>query len=304
MKILFVVNPISGGVNKEPFLKSAKNICEKYGIQYHIFKTTGKDDKAQLQEVLQNVNPDKVASVGGDGTTLFTAIALLQTSIPMGIIPLGSANGMATELFVNPSPVEALKDIIMSDIKAPLDMVLVNDKHYSIHIGDVGVNAQIVHAYEKDAERGMVTYAKYFIEELKNIAPFKVSIKANDEVIEEKGVMLGICNARKYGTGIPLNVTGNPMDGKFEIVLVKKLDTNTLVKAGLSRFDEKFHDAQNGIIISTEQAEISFDEPRLLQLDGEVIGKFEKLKAHILKGAVRLITHKDNVYYKRTHLGR
>jgi len=50
MKILFVVNPISGGVNKAPFLNSAKKICGKYGIQYHIFKTTGKDDEKHLKE--------------------------------------------------------------------------------------------------------------------------------------------------------------------------------------------------------------------------------------------------------------
>jgi len=42
MKLLFVVNPISGGVDKEPFLKDAKAFCDKYGIRYHIFRTTGK----------------------------------------------------------------------------------------------------------------------------------------------------------------------------------------------------------------------------------------------------------------------
>ena len=104
MKILFVVNPISGGVNKEPFLRNAKSICEKFGLDYRIFRTTGKDDENQLTAVLLNYLPDKVASIGGDGTTLFTAITLLNTPIPMGIIPLGSANGMATELFVNPEP--------------------------------------------------------------------------------------------------------------------------------------------------------------------------------------------------------
>ncbi len=88
------------------------------------------------------------------------------------------------------------------------------------------------------------------------------------------------------------------MDGKFEIVLIKKMDANSLLKAGLSRFDEKFHDAQNGIVISTEQAEISFDKPRLLQLDGEVIGKYEHLHIKIVKGAINLITHKDNLYYR------
>ena len=43
MKLFFVVNPISGGVDKEPFLKEAKKLCELYGHDYHIFKTTGKE---------------------------------------------------------------------------------------------------------------------------------------------------------------------------------------------------------------------------------------------------------------------
>ncbi len=296
MKLLFVVNPISGGVNKEPFLKKAKALCKKYGVDYEIFKTTGKNDDKNLKIVLKEVNPDKVLSVGGDGTTLFTSIVLLNSKFPMGIIPLGSANGMATELFVNPDPIGALTDVILSQVVAGLDMVIVNDEHYSIHIGDVGVNAAIVESYEKDKNRGMATYAKYFIEELKRLTPFGFTIKANGKVIKDKGLMIGICNSKKYGTGIPLNINGNPMDGKFEIVVVEKMNMGTLLKAGLSKFDESFHDSQNGIVISTKSAEIIFDQPRLLQLDGEVIGKFDKLKVDILPGAVKLITHHDNLF--------
>jgi len=294
MKLLFVVNPISGGVDKEPFIRKAKSICKKYGIDHYFFKTTGKDDEKRLKTLLQDFNPDKIASVGGDGTTLFTAIALIGTDFPMGIIPLGSANGMATELFVNPNPIEALKDLILSQVVAGLDMLKVNDSFYSIHIGDVGINASIVDAYSKDKNRGMATYAKYFIEELKRLKPFKINIQANDKIYSEYGLMVGICNSRKYGTGVPLNLDGNPMDGKFEIVLVKNIDLNSLIKSGLSKFDERFYDSQNGLVISTTEAEISFDQPRLLQLDGEIIGKFNRISVRMLKGAVNLITHNGN----------
>ena len=296
MRLLFVVNPISGGVDKEPFLKSAKALCKKYGIEYKIFKTTGNNDAQNLKLILDKFDPDKVVSAGGDGTTLFTSIVLRNSKYPLGIIPLGSANGMATELFVNPDPVNALKDIIMSQVVAGLDMVVVNDKHYSIHIGDVGINAQIVASYEKDKNRGMATYAKYFIEELKQISPFEIKIKANGKVIKNRGVMVGICNSRKYGTGIPLNLNGNPMDGKFEIVIVENINANSLLKAGLSKFDESFYDSQNGMIISTDEAAINFEKPRLLQLDGEVIGKFSELKIKILHGAVKFITDNNNKF--------
>ena len=296
MKLLFVVNPISGGVDKEPFLKEASNLCIKYGIDYQIFKTSGKNDEEDVRKLLTEYKPDKVLSVGGDGTTLFTALALLDSGYPMGIIPLGSANGMATELFVNPNPIEALKDVIMSEKIAGLDLLKVNDEHYTTHIGDVGVNAQIVEAYEKDPKRGMATYAKYFIDELTRLKPFPVTVKANGKTYHDKVLMIGICNARKYGTGVPLNINGNPMDGKFELVLVTKISSGSLLKAGLSRFNDSFYDNQASKVIVAEYAEIAFDEPRLLQLDGEVIGKFEKIKVEMMKGAVKLITHGGNQY--------
>ncbi len=294
MKLLLVVNPISGGVDKTPFLNRAEPLLKKYGIAYRIFNTTGKNDREHLQMAIEEFRPDRVVSVGGDGTTLFTATTLMSSNIPMGIIPLGSANGMAVELNVNPNPIEALKDIIMSQIIAGLDMVCGNDKHYSIHIGDVGINARIVDAYSKDPNRGMITYAKYFIEELQRLEPFPVKIKTDDKELETLGVMAAICNSRKYGTGVPINIAGNPLDGKFEIVIVENINLNSLILAGLASFNEKFATSQNGFTISTTKAQLSFDKPRVLQLDGEVIGEFSEVKAEIIESAVNFITHSEN----------
>lgn len=294
MKLMFVVNPISGGVNKEPFLRKAKSYCKTYGIDYSIFKTTGKDDDAHLQKELKNYQPDRVVSVGGDGTTLFTAINLLNTKYPMGIVPLGSANGMATELFVPNNPMDALNEIVVSQIIEGLDLVQVNKEHYTLHIGDVGINAGIVHAYEQDSNRGMATYAKYFFEELRKQEPFDMTIETSHTNIETSGLMLGICNARKYGTGVPLNISGNPMDGKFELVIIKDVKPQTLIKSGLSKFDERFFDSKGSELITTDYANVSFKAPRLLQLDGEVIGKFKHLEIEMLSNAVQLITSKNN----------
>jgi len=298
MKILLVVNPISGGVDKEPFLRKSETLLNKYGIDYKVFKTTGVNDEDELKIVLDEYQPDRVASVGGDGTTLFTAIALLGTDYPMGIIPQGSANGMAIELFVNPDPIEALKDLIMSDTIRGLDLLLVNDQYYTTHLGDVGINANIVEAYSKDKNRGMITYAKYFLEELDKLKHFNMTVKANGETTKANGLMVSICNSRKYGTGVPLNAVGNPMDGKFEIVIVEKVDTISLIKAGLAKFDEEYLKSQYSQLIVTKEAEIEFEEPRLLQLDGEVIGMFDKIDIKILTGAIKLITHHDNLNIK------
>ncbi|MGY0392527.1 diacylglycerol/lipid kinase family protein [Bizionia sp. KMM 8389] len=296
MKILIVVNPISGDVDKEPFLSYAISVCSKYAISYDIFKTTGENDAENLKKQIKSYKPDRIASVGGDGTTLFTAVTLLDSGIPMGIVPLGSANGMAMELSVDKSPKKAFLDIIMSQVIGNLDMLLINKKHHAIHIGDVGLNAKIVEAYENDSNRGMATYAKYFVEQLQQNNPFPMSITTDNEKLETKGLMLGICNARKYGTGVPLNKTGNPMDGIFELVIISKIDATSLLKAGLSKFDESFHDSENIQVIKTTKATIDFKNSHLLQLDGEVIGSFKTLDIEILPAAIKLITTTNNSY--------
>jgi len=294
MKIFFIVNPISGGVDKEPFLKEARQLCELFGIEHQIFKTTGQNDKENARKGIEAFKPDKIVSVGGDGTTLFTATTLLNTNYPMGIIPLGSANGMATELYVDPSPINALKEIIMTDIVGDLDLLLINGKHYTMHLGDVGINAQIVESYENDENRGMITYAKYFLAELHKLKPFSVKVETDEESYKDQVLMTAICNARKYGTGVPLNTTGNPMDGKFEIVLLEKLDLPSLIMAGMASLNDKYLDSQKSKVITTTKARIEFDTPRLLQLDGEVIEPLQVIDIELLPGAARLLTTRKN----------
>ena len=294
MKLFFLVNPVSGGIDKEPFLKKAKELCDLYGIDYEIFKTTGENDREGFLKSLEEFKPDKVLAVGGDGTVLFTAVTLLESHLPMGIIPLGSANGMATELFVDPDPVQALRDVIMSDLVEGLDLLLINEKHYALHIGDVGINAGIVEAYEKDPKRGMITYAKYFIEEMSQLKPFRVVAETDADSYEGEVLMAAICNARKYGTGVPLNDVGNPMDGEFELVFLEKVDVPTLIRAGLASFNDKFHDSQVSTLIRAKRAKLTFDKPRLLQLDGEVAERYKTVDIQMLPGAIRLITTRKN----------
>ena len=291
-----VINPVSGGQKKKDFLEEAESLCKKYAINLRIFETSGTNDQEKLRKEIRSFRPDRLIAAGGDGTVLLVAIALIRSSKPVGIVPLGSANGMAEELGIDPDPVAALKDILMSSWVTPMDLIEVNGKHYSVHIGDVGTNARVVEKYEKDPNRGLGTYAKYFLDELGEVTPFKVKIKTDSDEIEKEALMVAICNARKYGTGIPLTLDGNPLDGKFEIVLIENIDFKAILNIGLSKFNERFFKNRDSTILSAKKAEISFDKPRLLQLDGEPIGKFRNLKVKIRKGVVNLVTTGNNSY--------
>jgi diacylglycerol kinase family enzyme len=289
MKLLFIVNPISGGVDKEPFLRDAQQLCDRYGITLSIFKTTGTNDREQFRKILEKEQPDKVAAVGGDGTVLFAATCLLDSKLPLGIIPKGSANGMAKELHVNVNATEAFKDIILSEVYCSVDLLRINGRHYSIHIGDVGINANLVKSFSADSRRGMTTYAKYFIEEIKRTKAFPVEIEIDGNTTKELCYMVAICNSGRYGTGIILSKQSDLFDGKFEIVLLKEKGINTLIDAALTKFNQSFYRGTHSHILSGDHARLRFDKPRLLQLDGEIIGTFEELEVELLKGAIKII---------------
>jgi len=291
MRLLFIVNPISGGVDKEPFLKEAQKLCSRYDITLTIYKTTGKNDKEQLHKVLEKEQPNKVAAVGGDGTVVFAAISLLESKLPLGIIPKGSANGMAKELHVNSNAIDALKDIIMSEVYRDLDLLRVNETYYSMHIGDVGINANLVKSFSEDSRRGMITYAKYFIDEIKRTKAFPVEVEMDGQATtKESCYMVAICNSGRYGTGVILNKKSDLFDGKFEIVLLKEKGINTLIDAGLTKFNESLYKETHTHVLSGTHARVYFDEPRILQLDGEIIGSFAELNVELLKGAVQIIS--------------
>jgi YegS/Rv2252/BmrU family lipid kinase len=288
MEILLVINPISGNKNKDGFTDSAKLILNKSGLDYHIFKTTGKNDCKQLEGLIASKSPKKVIIAGGDGTLNMFLKPLMENKIKVGFIPMGSANGMAEELNLVDYPKTLLQKFLDSDDFKKLDLLQVNGSHLLLHLGDLGANANLVANYEKDGGRGMFTYAKHFWSEFKNPKSFEFEIVTDLMEYERKGVMLALCNGRKYGTGIPLNTFGKIDDGFFELVIVKAMDFSDLIKATLSKFDEDYH-TENLETIQAKSATIRLKESKLLQIDGEVIGEFKELHIKLIPKALHFI---------------
>lgn len=297
MKLLIVVNPISGGKNKKVFLEKAEDLCRKYGLDYTYFYTTGEGDIKNLKTEVKKTNPDRVVSVGGDGTTLMTALALQHSETPFGIVPMGSANGMAKELNVPSDPMEAFKDLVLSKIIVPLDVIQVNDA-YTIHLGDVGINATLVKNFSEEEGRGWAAYARHFFSAIVNATLFDVSIELDNNRVRHKAYSVIIANTRMYGTGAIINPMGNPHDGIFEIVVILKNDWSGVINLGLTAFDQRATNVLKDYmeIYSTKSATVHFNEPLLLQLDGEVIGKCKKITAEILPGGVKFITTGENFF--------
>lgn len=284
---LFVVNPVSGNgsTNWE------KEICRFFETRKEVidFIILHKDvDESNLTESFKTRSAEKVVAVGGDGTVKLLASLLKNTGIPLGLLPGGSANGMARELGIANGASDALEMLVNSHIEK-IDLIRINDE-ISIHLSDIGLNAALIRHFEKYPTRGWFTYAKALWKALKAKNKFRCTIKTDTELLHRRAYMVVIANATKYGMGAVINPVGGICDGRFEVIVVRKLNFFAILNAFLK--GKPFHH-EKVEVLQTKTAKISIGYKQHFQVDGEYLGKQNRIDAEILPGALRLMLPPD-----------
>lgn len=276
-RVLMVVNPISGGRDKDDLIKKAKEIINNEGLTSRIFFTSGKGDKESLRKEIEEFDPQRIFSVGGDGTIKLIAEILEDDSIPVAIYPAGSANGLA-ENFDLPSDTSSLTHIGLGNKFVHLDTILINNE-FCLHISDMGLNAALIKNYHEGNIRGKLGYLIQSIPTLiQSEFPFQFEIEADGKKMSRQAVLIAIANAKKYGTGANINPRGQYDDGKFEILVFKEFNIPQI----LQTFRENVELSEDFLeIIPAVEARITSSKNIPFQIDGEYRGDIQEVRARI-----------------------
>jgi YegS/Rv2252/BmrU family lipid kinase len=278
-KFLLVINPISGGNDKSDMVGEVKDFAAEAGVELVEYETTGKDDQEKIKSAYKEHKPSRILVAGGDGTIKMVAEAVEDHDVIIGVLPAGSANGLSVDLNL-PKSLEENIAIAFHGKAMEMDMISINGKR-SLHLSDIGLNAELIRNYESGSVRGKLGYALQIINTLTDLdEPFQVKVDAGDIVSECKARMVVIANTNKYGTGVTINPIGKMDDGKFEIVILKNLDIIILGKILSGNIPvDKNDDVE---IISAKEAVITTNVPVSFQVDGEFCGEESRLDIKIL----------------------
>jgi diacylglycerol kinase family enzyme len=302
---LFVINPISGGTDKKILRQFIEEESRKSAITYSIYETTGKNDGAAILRLLQEGTFGVVVAAGGDGTVMLVAQVLMDRPERLGIIPLGSANGLAKELGLlrTLDPVRSLItrerirkawSVIQHGHVLEMDAIRIQEKHLSLHLSDIGLNAKIVKRFEKDKLRGFRGYARQFFREIPLRERIYYRIQTDDRDYRGHAYMIVIANATMYGSGAVINRDGKIDDGKVELCIVKDITLKGLLKAMLSIFKKDVsYEKKDLKVVGCTHATISLRRKQTLQVDGEVVGETAKVKVEVLHHCVRVLVNPD-----------
>jgi YegS/Rv2252/BmrU family lipid kinase len=276
-RVLMVVNPISGGKDKSDIVAEVKKQVSERNLDLQIYYTSGKGDNEALFSVIEEYDPQRIISVGGDGTIKLIAELLTDDSIPIGIIPAGSANGLAENLNLSGSDSQ-LTRIALGEKFSYIDTILINDE-LCLHISDIGLNAALIKNYQEGNIRGKLGYLIQSIPTLiKSDFPFQFNIEVDGKEISRKAVLIAVANAKKYGTGSKINPNGRYDDGKFEILIFKEFNIPQILQTFREHveLDEDFLE-----IISAVETRIYSQKNIPFQIDGEYRGDIQEVTARI-----------------------
>ena len=266
--VLLIVNPISGGVEKSEIVETTTDFVNALGMNLILYETSGKKDILHIQDLYDKFNPDRVIIAGGDGTIKVVAEALENEDVIFGILPAGSANGLATDLGL-PKDIEECLEIVFNDKYIAIDMIIINGTK-SLHLSDLGLNAELIKNYENSSVRGKLGYALQAVTTLlEKEDPFTATIEVNGTTLECEAQMIVIANSKKYGTGVVINPSGLMDDGKFELIILKNLDLMVFGKIITGNMPIEAEDVE---IITTDEAKITVNRPVSFQIDGEYCG--------------------------------
>ncbi|MCK8491125.1 MULTISPECIES: diacylglycerol/lipid kinase family protein [Spirosoma] len=284
MVFLFAINPVSGGKAKTDWEDGIHNHFDNSPNKAEFLYLDGKTDEEELKKKIAQVKPDRVVAVGGDGTIKFVAEQLLDTDIPIGILPAGSANGMARELGI-PADVEGSLNVLTNGVLKPTDLISVNGE-ICLHLADIGLNAQLVKHYQQNNLRGKLGYLRGVVNVLRKHRLLRVEINKGDECIPRAAFMIVLANARMYGTGAVINPEGDPFDGQFEVVIFRRLSFWEILKL-FWRYQP--FDPRKIEIFPATSITIETHRKAYFQVDGEYIGRVTQLKAEVKPGVVKMI---------------
>ncbi len=283
LKILFIINPGSG-VKKFDWPVLITEFFKPLEHEIELFELPDPCDAEHITQKISQYKPDRVIAVGGDGTVNLLAKCLISTGIPLGILPAGSANGMAAEFSIPNDPQKAI-DICLNGSIKEIHLVKVNGE-LCIHLSDLGFNAFVVKKFKSYKRRGMWSYGRAAWKVLWNQPLMHVSIKTDKEEMRRYAKMLVIANATRYGSGAVINPAGKLDDELFEVILVKKISFTESLKMFLTHGE---YNSAKTEVLHTSSLKVQTRRFYHFQVDGEYLGKTNKVEAEILLKAIKVI---------------
>lgn len=285
--IYVIINPVSGTSAKQDIPHKIASEFDARNFNIHFFITGYAGHGSEIaQEAIDN-KVDYVIAVGGDGTVNEVARTLIGSNTTLGIIPLGSGNGLARDLQI-PITIQKAIEVIKEENAISIDYGIANGRVFFCTCG-VGFDALVSERAAKEKKRGSLMYFKTMLEAYVEQKPQNYEIICPEGTIKDKAFVLTCANAGQYGYNAFIAPHADIQDGLMNIVILKPLSVMDVPQATLQLFSKTLDSNKNLVQILTKEATIVREHEGLMHVDGDPVYTTKDIRVKIIPKGLKVL---------------
>jgi diacylglycerol kinase (ATP) len=284
-RVLFLRNPSSR--KGEEQADAARESLRASGLELAEEVTA---EPGRFREAVERLRSriDVVVVGGGDGTINAAAPALIGLGVPLGILPMGTANDLARSLSI-PTALEDACRVIASGEERAIDLGMVNG-HYFFNAAGVGLSGEVTRKLDRERKRrwGVLSYAQAALDAWRESGVFGARMRVNGEELYIRSLQVTVGNGRHYGGGMTIAEDATIDDGLLHVYSIEPLPFLHLVGIAplLRRGSHGRSDAV--MLVRTQELELVTDRPVPVNADGELVGT-TPARFSVVPGALRVV---------------
>lgn len=263
------------------------------GLKFKI-KFTKRPGHASTYVAKKKGDPDKVfVCIGGDGSINEVGRALINEKNQVGIIPMGSGNGLARHLGI-PLDVKGALNTLIHGETIKMDVGFINDRPFFVTAG-VGFEAEVAHHFSQRQTRGLIGYVKETLRLFPTYKPREYHISSSSIDKKVKAFSITVANSSQYGNDAIVAHRASVRDGLLDLSIIKSYPKVFGPQVGLRLFMANLHQSR---YFRGKQAD-RFEIDGLMgemnchtHLDGDTYDMEFPLKANVLKEGLKIIVPK------------
>jgi YegS/Rv2252/BmrU family lipid kinase len=295
-RVFVVLNPVAGLTDADNAKDLITTFCQERGWDCDIHETQKNEDVSKLVKDALEKGVDLVIAAGGDGTVSGVVAGMLNSKVPMGILPAGTGNNLARDLSIPVNLAQAMSLFDSEHTTRTMDVMEVNGSKYYVLNVSVGVSSITMRTTKRHEKRrfGMLAYLFRAVGSIRNSSLHRFHVKVDGRPVRFTASELMVANSKFMGLQPQIQgVEVDPNDGSMDMFVVRAQSTKDYLNV-LSRFlmhrrpsgASKLHHMQ-----AHETIEIRSEFPLPVQADGEAIGN-TPVSVRLIPDALRIIVPK------------
>ena len=289
-RIAFIINPNSGTGRKESIPTMIQNGLDAKKFEPEIVFTQHRGHGTELAKEFVEKGFDMIIAVGGDGTVNEIARSIIHTDAALGIVPIGSGNGLARHLNI---PMNVKKSIQQINQSEPIlmDYGLVNERPFFCTCG-TGFDAYVSTEFAKGTKRGIMRYVEKIITGYFSYKSQNCHIKGDGIDLKAKAFVLTFANASQWGNNAYIAPQASVQDGKLDISIMSNFPIIALPTLALQLFAKTIDKDLFMTTLRSDDITLMREESGPFHYDGEPYEEGKEVHVKIVPDGLKVLVKK------------